>query len=209
MHMKEKTVEQFLDELYSNKPVPGGGGASVLVAAIGTALGGMVGNLTTGKKKYADVQPQIDEALEKAKIIQKELEELIQKDADVFEPLSKAYGLPKSTPEEIAYKEKVMEEALEKAAYVPLEIMRKTVEAIELHRDLEKIGSKLAMSDVGVGVAFCKAALEGASLNVFINTNMLKNEELKSKINKETNQLLNEGKQVAAEVFQSVFNRYK
>lgn len=209
MHMKEKTVEQFLDELYSNKPVPGGGGASALVAAIGTALGGMVGNLTTGKKKYADVQPQIDEALEKAKIIQKELEELIQKDADVFEPLSKAYGLPKSTPEEIAYKEKVMEEALEKAAYVPLEIMRKTVEAIELHRDLEKIGSKLAMSDVGVGVAFCKAALEGASLNVFINTNMLKNEELKSKINKETNQLLNEGKQVAAEVFQSVFNRYK
>lgn len=207
--MKDLSIEQFLDDLFSKKPIPGGGGASALVAAVGIALGGMVGNLTLGKKKYADVQDEIEEILKAAEKLQHELEDLIQKDAENFEPLAKAYGLPKSTPEEKAYKEKVLEEALYQACQVPLEIMRKCVESIDLHARLEKIGNKLAISDVGVGVAFLKAALEGASLNVFINTKMMKNDAVRTKINEEAYQLIEEGKQKADEIFQRVAKQFE
>lgn len=207
--MKDLSIEQFLDDLFSKKPIPGGGGASALVAAVGIALGGMVGNLTLGKKKYADVQDEIEEILKAAEKLQHELEDLIQKDAENFEPLAKAYGLPKSTPEEKAYKEKVLEEALYQACQVPLEIMRKCVESIDLHARLEKIGNKLAISDVGVGVVFLKAALEGASLNVFINTKMMKNDAVRTKINEEAYQLIEEGKQKADEIFQRVAKQFE
>lgn len=207
--MKDLSIEQFLDDLFSKKPIPGGGGASALVAAVGIALGGMVGNLTLGKKKYADVQDEIEEILKAAEKLQHELEDLIQKDAENFEPLAKAYGLPKSTPEEKAYKEKVLEEALYQACQVPLEIMRKCVESIDLHARLEKIGNKLAISDVGVGVAFLKAALEGASLNVFINTKMMKNDAVRTKINEEAYQLIEEGRQKADEIFQRVAKQFE
>lgn len=207
--MKDLSIEQFLDDLFSKKPIPGGGGASALVAAVGIALGGMVGNLTLGKKKYANVQDEIEEILKAAEKLQHELEDLIQKDAENFEPLAKAYGLPKSTPEEKAYKEKVLEEALYQACQVPLEIMRKCVESIDLHARLEKIGNKLAISDVGVGVVFLKAALEGASLNVFINTKMMKNDAVRTKINEEAYQLIEEGKQKADEIFQRVAKQFE
>lgn len=207
--MKDLSIEQFLDDLFSKKPIPGGGGASALVAAVGIALGGMVGNLTLGKKKYADVQDEIEEILKAAEKLQHELEDLIQKDAENFEPLAKAYGLPKSTPEEKAYKEKVLEEALYQACQVPLEIMRKCVESIDLHARLEKIGNKLAISDVGVGVVFLKAALEGASLNVFINTKMMKNDAVRTKINEEAYQLIEEGRQKAGEIFQRVAKQFE
>lgn len=207
--MKDLSIEQFLDDLFSKKPIPGGGGASALVAAVGIALGGMVGNLTLGKKKYADVQDEIEEILKAAEKLQHELEYLIQKDAENFEPLAKAYGLPKSTPEEKAYKEKVLEEALYQACQVPLEIMRKCVESIDLHARLEKIGNKLAISDVGVGVVFLKAALEGASLNVFINTKMMKNDAVRTKINEEAYQLIEEGRQKADEIFQRVAKQFE
>ena len=169
----------------------------------------MVGNLTLGKKKYADVQDEIEEILKAAEKLQHELEDLIQKDAENFEPLAKAYGLPKSTPEEKAYKEKVLEEALYQACQVPLEIMRKCVESIDLHARLEKIGNKLAISDVGVGVVFLKAALEGASLNVFINTKMMKNDAVRTKINEEAYQLIEEGRQKADEIFQRVAKQFE
>lgn len=207
--MKEQAIEQFLDELSSKKPIPGGGGASALVAAIGVALGSMVGNLTSGKKKYTFVQTEIDRILIETEKLKNEFEELIKKDAEVFTPLAEAYGLPKSTPEEVAYKEKVMEKVLEQACLVPLEIMEKSLEAIELHNELSKIGSKLAISDVGVGVVVCKAALEGASLSVFINTKSMKNIDLKSKINEDANRMLETGKNKADEVFKEVVAQFK
>ena len=116
--------------------VPGGGGASALVGAVGTALGAMVGNLTLGKKKYADVQEDIKQLLIKAEGLQNDMLELINKDALAFEPLSKAYGLPKDTPEQQQYKAEVMENALKAASSVPYEIMEKCMEAIDLHLSL-------------------------------------------------------------------------
>ena len=168
---------EFVDVLGSKAPVPGGGGASALVGAVGTALGNMVGALTVGKKKYADVEEEMKELMAKATTLQDELLHLIERDAEVFEPLSKAYGMPRETEEEKAEKARVMEIVLKDACSVPMEIMEKCCEAIDLIVEFAAKGSALAISDAGVGAAFCKAALEGASLNVYINTKSMKNRE--------------------------------
>ncbi|NSW89801.1 MAG: cyclodeaminase/cyclohydrolase family protein [Firmicutes bacterium] len=199
-----KTCREFVDILASREPVPGGGGASAFVGALGMALGSMVGNLTLGKKKYADVQEDIQAILKKAEILQEELITLVEKDAEVFEPLSKAYGLPKNTEEEKKRRDEVMEEALRTACSVPLQIMEKSLEAIELHEELALKGTRIAISDVGVGVLFCKSALMGASLNVFINTKMMKDREYAAKINKRVEEMLEEGKKRADRVYNEV-----
>ena len=104
--------------------------------------------------------------------------------------LSKAYSLPKETDEQKKHKEVIMEEALKKAAIVPLEMMEKTLEVIAFHEELATKGSKIAISDVGVGVAFCKAAIMGASLNVFINTKLMKDREFATNINDKADAIL-------------------
>ena len=202
--MIEKSCVEFAGMLASGAPVPGGGGASAMVGALGVALGSMVGNLTVGKKKYESVQEDIKAVLEKAKALQDELMALVEKDAEVFEPLSKAYGLPRNTEEEKKKREEVMEEALRLACSVPMEIMEKSLEAISLHEELAVKGTRLAISDVGVGVLFCKSALMGASLNVFINTKLMKDREYAVKINAEAGRMLEEGMKRADKVYADV-----
>ena len=140
----------------------------------------------------------------KSERLKNDLESLIEKDAQSCEPLLKAFKLPTSTLEEISFKETAMESALEEACKVPLEIMRKTIEAIEIHDQLFKMGITTAVSDIGVGVSFCKAALEGASLNVFINTKTMKNNVVKSKLNEEVERLLQIGIQKANKIVHEV-----
>ena len=100
MNFSDKSCKEFVEVLSTKAPVPGGGGASALVGAVGTALGSMVASLTVGKKKYADVEAEMYQLKEKAVELQEELLHLVERDAEVFEPLSKAYGLPKETEEE-------------------------------------------------------------------------------------------------------------
>ncbi len=200
---------EFVSVLGSKAPVPGGGGASALVGAVGTALGNMVGCLTVGKKKYADVEAEMYELMEKCNVLQKELLELVEKDAEVFEPLSKAYGLPRETEEEKAEKARVMAIVLKDACAVPMEIMEKCCEALNLMKEFADKGSKLALSDAGVGAVFCKAALQGASLNVFINTKSMEDREYAKELNDKANAMLEKYPPIADEIYQSVFDRLK
>ena len=200
---------EFVEVLASKAPVPGGGGASALVGAIGTALGNMVGALTVGKKKYADVEEEMKELMAKATTLQDELLHLIERDAEVFEPLSKAYGMPRETEEEKAEKARVMEIVLKDACSVPMEIMEKCCEAIEIIVEFAAKGSTLAISDAGVGAAFCKAALQGASLNVYINTKSMKNREYAEELNAKCDAMLEKYTKIADEVFNSVLGRLK
>ena len=190
MGFSTSTCTEFVEVLASKAPVPGGGGASALVGAVGTALGNMVGSLTVGKKKYADVEDEMYELKAKCDQLQKDFLRLIERDAEVFEPLSKAYGMPKETEEEKAEKARVMEIVLKDACSVPMEIMEKCCEAIELIVEFGAKGSKLAISDAGVGAAFCKAALQGASLNVYINTKSMANREYAEELNKKADAML-------------------
>ncbi len=209
MSFLNQDIQAFTDVLASKASVPGGGGASALVGAVGTALGSMVGALTVGKKKYADVEAEIIELMKKADVVRNELLKQIDEDARVFEPLSKAYGLPKETEEQKAEKERVMEACLHEACSVPMQIMVKCCEAIELQKEFAAKGSSLAISDAGVGVAFCKAALQGASLNVFINTKSMKERAYADGLNKEALDMLEKYVPMADEIYESVFARLR
>lgn len=199
--------DEFVTVLASKAPVPGGGGASALVGAVGTALGNMVGSLTVGKKKYADVEAEMWELKAKCDKLQAEFLHLIERDAEVFEPLSKAYGMPRETEEEKAEKARVMEIVLKEACSVPMEIMEKCCEAIDIIVEFAAKGSTLAISDAGVGVIFCKAALQGASLNVFINTKSMKNREYAEELNAKAEAMLAKYTVLADEVFAQVRGR--
>jgi formiminotetrahydrofolate cyclodeaminase len=209
MNFSEVSCKEFVSVLGSKAPVPGGGGASALVGAVGTALGNMVGALTIGKKKYADVEADMQRLHKEAERLQGELLALVQRDAEEFEPLSKAYGLPQNTDAEKAEKDRIMEGALKAACGVPFEIMEKCAEAIKLQEEYAAKGSKLAVSDAGVGVLFCKAALAGASLNVYINTKAMKDRTYAEDINRKTDALLGEYAPLADRIFESVKGQLK
>lgn len=171
---------------------------------MGAALGSMVANLTSGKKRYASVQGDIERILEKAETLRMDLFVLVEKDAKAFEPLSRAYGLPQGSEEERKLKEEVLEAALKSACEAPLEIMRKSLEVMDLHDELAKKGTRIAVSDVGVGVLFCKSSLIGASLNVFINTKLMKDRQYASQVNRETESLVAEGSAKADRIYRDV-----
>ena len=200
MDYTTKSCREFVTVLASNEPAPGGGGASALVAAIGTALGNMVGSLTVGKKKYADVEAEIIALKEKCDGLQKDLLDQVPADAVGFEPLAKAYGIPKDDPN----RDKILEDATIVACAVPMKIMELCCEAIEAIAVFAAKGSRLAVSDAGCGAVCCKAALQSASLNVFINTKSLKNREAAEEMNAKANGMLDKYCAMADEIFAGV-----
>ena len=194
------SCREFVEVLASNAPVPGGGGAAALVGAIGTALGNMVGSLTVGKKKYADVETEIIALKAKCDSLQKDLLDQVPADAEGFEPLAKAYGIPKDDPN----RDKVLEEATIVACAVPMKIMELCCEAIDAISVFAAKGSRLAVSDAGCGAVCCKAALQSASLNVFINTKSLKNREVAEQMNAKAIGMLDKYCALADEIFEGV-----
>lgn len=200
MDMTLATCREFVKVLASDAPAPGGGGAAALVGAIGTALGNMVGSLTVGKKKYADVQDEIIALKAKCDDLQKQLLDQVEADEINFLPLAKAYSIPKDDPT----RDKVMEEATIIACSTPMKIMELCCEAIEAIKVFAEKGSRLAVSDAGCGAVCCKAALQSASLNVFINTKSLKNREVAEEMNKKANGMLDKYCAMADEIFATV-----
>lgn len=207
--MLEKKTTDFLEVLSSAAPVPGGGGASAAVGAFASALGMMVANLTVGKKKYADVEEEIKEVRGQLKHLQDKLVELTDEDAKAFEPLSRAYGLPKDTEEQKAEKERILEDALYEASVVPMQIMETILQVVHLLEVLGEKGSRIAISDVGVGILFAQAALEGASLNVFINTKLMKDRERAEQMNQRTEAMIEEGREWKRRIYQCVLEKIK
>ena len=207
--VESMTIQEFLDVLSSKEPVPGGGGASALAGALGNALGQMVANLTIGKKKYALVEDEIKELAERMKGIQGQFSALADQDAKVFAPLAKCYSLPSGTEEEKAYKAEVMEARLLDASLVPMEIMEKAWEMLEIMDILADKGSRMAVSDVGVGVQFIRTALLGAVMNVYINTKSMKNREKAEEMNEKAERLIREGTEAADRIYQKVLEQLR
>ena len=207
--VESMTIQEFLDVLSSKEPVPGGGGASALAGALGNALGQMVANLTIGKKKYALVEDEIKELAERMKGIQGQFSALADQDAKVFAPLAKCYSLPSGTEEEKAYKAEVMEARLLDASLVPMEIMEKAWEMLEIMDILADKGSRMAVSDVGVGVQFIRTALLGAVMNVYSNTKSMKNREKAEEMNEKAERLIKEGTEAADRIYQKVLEQLR
>lgn len=201
---ENKTFDQFTQLLASSAPVPGGGGASALVAAIGTALGNMVGALTVGKEKYAPVEEDMKRLMEKAEDLRRKSLALIEEDGEAFEPLSRAYGISKETPGRDA----LLEECLKKATEPPLEIFKLTLEAIEMQREFAEKGNPLVVSDAATGVAMCRAAMYGAAVNVKVNTKLMKDRAYAKEINGFIDSNLEKFSEMAEAVYQSVYSRF-
>lgn len=200
MDTKAMSTESFLAALASKEPVPGGGGASALCGSLGSALAAMVCNLTAGKKKYAQYEQDISRLLTRAEELSAALLECVDRDARCFEPLSRAYSIPKDDPSRPA----VMEAALETACSAPMEIMRLSAQVTELHGELLSKGSRLMLSDVGVGVLCCRTALLGASLNVFTNLKLMENRDRAQSLQREARALLDKYVPMADEIYKSV-----
>ena len=200
MDFTQNSCREFVEVLASSAPVPGGGGAAALVGAIGTALGNMVGSPTVGKMKYAAVEAEIVALKQKCDALQTELMDQVPADAVGFEPLAKAYGIPKDNPD----RDRILEDATVVACKVPMHIMELCCEAIEAIAVFAAKGSRLAVSDAGCGAVCCKAALQSASLNVFINTKSLKNRAVAEEMNAKANGMLDKYCAMADEIFAGV-----
>ncbi len=205
--VKDRIVGEWIDVLASKAPVPGGGGASALGGALGAALGQMVANLTVGKKGYADVEEKMQESLAGLQGLLQELLELADKDAQVFAPLAEAYAMPSGTEQQKAAKEQVMEERLLAASLVPMEMMEKSLEVLDILEFLGEKGSRMAISDVGVAVQFARAALTGAVMNVYINTKAMKNREKAEDLNQKANKMIDTGTQKADAIYGQVLKQ--
>jgi formiminotetrahydrofolate cyclodeaminase len=200
----EKSVNEFVLELSGRRPTPGGGGASALAGALGIALGGMVANLTLGKKKYADVEEDMKRFKVSAYRVQKELLELIGKDAAAFEPLAGAYRMPSETDAERESKVRVMEASLKEASLIPLEMMKRCAEALDLLREFAEKGSRLAVSDAACGAILCYAALQSAWLNVCVNTMSIRDRAFADRVNGEGQALLKKYLPAADEIYAKI-----
>ncbi|MHB1485257.1 MAG: cyclodeaminase/cyclohydrolase family protein [Saccharofermentanales bacterium] len=196
------TVKDFIEELSSKAPVPGGGGASALIGAMGVSLCSMVANLTSGKKKYEQYQEDIDLVLSRTGESIEKILGHVQRDAEVFEPLSAAYGIPKDEPG----RDKKLEHALRAACSVPMDILRDVANVLDIVELLAVKGSKIAISDIGVAASACRCSMESAIMNVYINTKLMQDRDYAAKINAEAKFILTDGIERCNKVYQKITN---
>ena len=175
----EMAIESYVNQLSSSSPTPGGGGTSALFGALGYALGSMVAALTAGKKKYAEYEQDIQKILVETARLNQRFLELMEADEKAFAPLSRAYGISKDDPA----RDSLLEEALKGAAEPPIQVLHTCSSLIEVLEELAIKGSRLAISDAACGAAACEAAAKAASMNIFINTKLLKDRSYAQELN--------------------------
>lgn len=183
MHM---SCERFAEELAAKKSVPGGGGAAAFVGALGAALCSMVGNYTVGKAAYAAVEDDVQGLLQRSAAVCDRLLDLVEEDARAFEPLARAYAIPRDDPE----RERVLEAATMSACHAPLEMMRQICVVVDLLKGMAEKGSTILQSDVACGAILCRGALEAAAVNVYVNSGSLKDRVFAESIECECDDML-------------------
>jgi methenyltetrahydrofolate cyclohydrolase len=202
--LTERTVSQFLDELASNSPAPGGGSAAALAGAAGAALSSMVCNLTLGKKKYADVQAEMAAVLQENEKLRKELTLLIDKDTEAFNTVMAAFGLPKGTEQEQTARTAAIQSATKSATMIPLQVMTVCQQALRHTLIVAQKGNKNSASDAGVAALMLHAGCSGAALNVRINLNGLTDTEYVQKTTQHYREVLRDVEALAQQVSSAV-----
>ncbi|MDI3481627.1 MAG: methenyltetrahydrofolate cyclohydrolase [Tepidanaerobacteraceae bacterium] len=202
--MSALTINDFILLLSSKEPAPGGGAASALVGAIGSALSSMVANLTIGKQKFQDKELLMKEILKEGEELQKNLITLIDKDTEAFARVAEVFRMAKDTVEQKDLRDKAMQTALKEATVIPLSIMEKSVKALQLHERALGNSNPATASDIGVGALCLKAALQGGWLNVMINLNNINDVDFVQEHKDKGEELLNEGIKLADKIYQKV-----
>ncbi|WP_244269741.1 cyclodeaminase/cyclohydrolase family protein [Caldanaerovirga acetigignens] len=204
MLLSEYSIKEFVDQLAFKSPAPGGGSASALVGAIGTALVSMVSNLSYGKEKFKDKEGLLVEILEEARRTKESLINLIDKDAEAFNQVAGSLKMPHTTEEEEKLRSEAMEQALKEATLVPLSVMEESLKSLKLHERALGNTTSAAISDIGVGIQCLKAALYGGWLNVKINLNWIKDEDFVKDVEKKASSILEKGIRLADGLFKKV-----
>ncbi|MDS1030095.1 cyclodeaminase/cyclohydrolase family protein [Bacillota bacterium LX-D] len=191
----------------SKSPTPGGGSVSAMSACFGAAMLSMVGNLTTGKEKYQDVEADIQSILKKLDSILKELEVLVEKDINDFNNFMTIIKMPKETEEQKQQKENLKQKALKDATDTPLKIAKTCLEGLKIAKEIALIGNKGAISDVGVGAYVLESALNSVLLSVDINLPSIKDELYKQNVIKDKDKIVNEAKEILNKTIEVVQQR--
>ena len=200
----EASCTDFAEKLASKSPVPGGGGASAYVGSLAASLLLMYLNLSIGKKAFAKNEEELKQGRDDLEKISLNLRELVEKDALGFLPLSQAYKIKAESPEEKLKKEEIMESALKEACKAPMDIVRNCLKIVEWSEKLWDKGSRLALTDAASGLILAKSAMKTASLNVTINTAMLKDGSAKKAIEGEMKNMLDRGQEIHDEIIDKI-----
>ena len=182
-------VANFLSELASNSPAPGGGSVAALSGSLGAALSSMVCNLTVGKEKYADVQDSIKKALKQSEKLRKRLEELIDEDTNAFNDVIKAFKMPKETEDQKKKRSKALQKGYKTAAKVPLDTARTCEEILDVAKVVAEKGNTNSVTDAAVSALMAQSGVNGAILNVKINLGSIKDEAFVKKLSSELENL--------------------
>lgn len=204
-----KSLREVIEVSASNSPTPGGGSVSAMVAGFGVAMAAMVCNLTIGKEKFKEVEPQVQELLGTAMGLIKKLEGLVDEDMADFNNFMATLKLPKNTDEEKAIRTETMQKALKSATDTPMEIARVCLKALEITEKLAPIGNKMAISDAGVAAVVAEAALNGVLLSADINIPSIKDQEYVSKVVAEKEAMVAEAKRLKDKAMAVVQERMK
>lgn len=201
--MENKSLKEFTILSASKEPVPGGGGVSAAVGSLAASLGEMVTNLTIGKKTYAQYEDELVSLRNELESLREELLKCINNDAKAFEPLAKAYSMPKDSPNY----ESTMEKCLVDAANSPFQILKLTTRIIDIDERLAVIGSKLAVSDAATSVMLAHGVLYGTYINIIVNTRLMKNHEYANDLNNNSKAMLDEYAKKALDIFEQINKR--
>jgi glutamate formiminotransferase/formiminotetrahydrofolate cyclodeaminase len=178
----QMNLRQFCNETLSDSPAPGGGSVAALMGALGVSLGGMVANLSAGKRGWDEKLSFFSDWAVKAQQLKDELLFLVDEDTAAFNKVMDAFGLPKETAEDKAARSAAIQLANQYAAEIPLRVLETAAKAYPLLADMAANGNPASVSDVGVGLLAVRACIEGAGMNVRINLSGLKDQQFKSSL---------------------------
>lgn len=204
-----KTVENYLEELSSNSPTPGGGNVSALCGVLASSLGTMVCNLTIGKKKYAEVENELTIIKNKLGLFKQTFRQLAKKDNEAFDKVMLAFKMPKETEEQKTERAKAIEAATIDAAMVPAEVVASGKELLPLLEIIVEKGNQNSLSDAGVAVSLIKTAVEGAFLNIAINCSSLANQTFANEILIREEMKYEEIKESTAHIISSIIKKMR
>lgn len=203
------SLEEFAQDLGSKKSMPGGGSVAAYALNLANGLASMVANFTSGKKKYAAYQADIEKILEKCQAFHRESMDMVDRDAEAFLPLAAVYKMPSDTDEEMEAKYAQMQICLTRAASVPLDLLRLSKKVLDLHEDLLEKGSIMLLSDVGVGVAMLRSAALSARINVMINIKDIDDQAYVTRTSEEIEDLVADIVKRSDYIYDEVFRRLR
>jgi formiminotetrahydrofolate cyclodeaminase len=205
------SIKNYINEVASKEPTPGGGSVAALAGSLGSALTAMVGYLTIGRKMYLEldekIKEEMDQNFEELKKSIEKLNEIVDEDTKAFDKVMEAFKLPKETEEEKKKRTQAIQEGYKIALEVPLRCAEECFKVLELQKVFANYGNVNAITDVGVGALLAATGLEGALLNVKINLLSIKDEEFRNKMEEKIDNLLKRGTALKEELLETVYQR--